>query len=39
MNSGEAYKKVANEGKRVRIFYIETEIKKEHWLISTKRKP
>ena len=28
MNSGEAYKKVVNEGKRVRIFDIRTEIKK-----------
>ena len=39
LDSGGAYKKAANEGKRIRIFDIETEIKKEHWLISTKRKP
>ena len=28
LNSGEAYKKVANEGKMVRIFDIETKIKR-----------
>ena len=27
LNTGEAYKKVANEGKRVRIFAIRTKIK------------
>ena len=28
LNSREAYKKVANEGKRVKKFYIKTEIKR-----------
>ena len=27
-DSQKAYKKIANEGKRVRFFYIETEIKR-----------